>query len=62
MNKVKLVLKSKGVSQVFLAEKLGVSYNTVSSYSNNKRQPSLDTFFKIAEILDVKVKDLIQEK
>jgi putative transcriptional regulator len=42
-----------------LAEKLGKSYNMVNAYAQNKRQPSLDDFYKIAEILNVDIKELL---
>ena len=34
----------------------------VNSYVQNRRQPSLETLYKIAEILKVDVKDLIISK
>ena len=61
MNRIKEVLEQKGIKQNWLAEKLGKSYNMVHSYAQNKRQPSLENLFKIAEILDISVKDLIIE-
>ena len=61
MNRIKEVLKDKGIKQVWLADKLGKSYNMVLSYTTNNRQPSLETLYKIAEILDVSVKDLLVE-
>jgi transcriptional regulator with XRE-family HTH domain len=61
MNKIKEVLEDRGIKQVWLAEKLGKSYNMVNGYVQNRRQPSLETLFKIAEILDVKVEDLISK-
>lgn len=62
MNRIKKVLKEKGIKQVWLAEKLGKSFNMVNSYVQNRTQPSLVTIFKIAEILEVDVKDLIDSK
>lgn len=59
MNRIKEVIKEKGIKQNWLAEKLNKSYNMVNSYAQNRRQPSLEDLFKIAEILDVDVKDLI---
>ncbi|WP_167343162.1 helix-turn-helix domain-containing protein [Nonlabens sp. SY33080] len=60
MNRIKDVLKEKGISQTWLAEKMDKSYPTINEYARNKRQPSLEDLFKIAEILSVDVKDLIQ--
>ncbi|MDN5202516.1 helix-turn-helix transcriptional regulator [Fulvivirgaceae bacterium BMA10] len=62
MNRIKEVLESKGIKQTWLAEKLGKSYNMVNSYVQNRRQPSLEDLYTIAEILEVSVKDLLIEK
>ena len=62
MNRIKEVLDSKGIKQTWLAEKLGKSYNMVNSYVQNRRQPSLEDLYSIAEILEVSVKDLLIEK
>ena len=59
MNRIKEVLDAKGIKQTWLAEKLEKSYNMVNGYVQNRRQPSLEDLYKIAEILDVDVKDLI---
>ncbi|MBV6655524.1 MAG: helix-turn-helix transcriptional regulator [Mameliella sp.] len=62
MNRVKEVLEQKGLTQIWLAKKLGKSYNMVNSYAKNRRQPSVETLFEIAEILDVKVAELLNER
>jgi len=59
MNRIKDVLESKGIKQTWLAEKLSKSYNMVNSYVQNRRQPSLEDLNRIADILDVDVRDLI---
>ena len=48
-----------GINQIWLAEQLGKSYNMVHSYAQNKRQPSIDDLYKIAEILNVDIKELL---
>lgn len=60
MNRIKIVLEEKGIKQTWLAEKLGKSYNMINSYVQNRRQPSLIDLNKIAEILDIDVRELIQ--
>lgn len=60
MNRIKEVLQEKGIKQTWLAEKLEKSYNIVNSYVQNRAQPSLPTLNKIARILNVDVRDLIQ--
>lgn len=59
MNRIKEVLEQKGIKQIWLAEKLEKSYNMVNSYAQNRRQPSLEDLYKIADILDVDIKELI---
>lgn len=61
MNRIKEVLNEKGVKQTWLAEKLDKSFSIVNEYCNNRRQPSLEVLFEIAELLNVEVKDLIKE-
>jgi transcriptional regulator with XRE-family HTH domain len=61
MNRIKEILEIKGIKQIWLAEKLGKSYNMVNSYAQNKRQPSLEDLFKIANILNISVKELLVE-
>lgn len=62
MNRIKFVLEQKGIKQKWLAEQLGKSYNMVNSYAKNRRQPSIEDLYKIAEILDVKVTELLTER
>jgi transcriptional regulator with XRE-family HTH domain len=59
MNRIKDILKQKGIKQTWLAERLGKSYNMTNSYVQNRSQPSLEDLNRIADILDVDVKDLI---
>jgi putative transcriptional regulator len=59
MNRIKEILEEKGIKQTWLAEKLGKSYNMVNSYVQNRRQPSLIDLYKIAEILNTDIKNLV---
>ena len=59
MNRIKEVLQDKGIKQVWLAEKIGKSINVVNGYVQNRQQPRLEVLYKIAETLDVDVKELI---
>jgi putative transcriptional regulator len=59
MNRIKQVLIEKGIKQTWLSEKLGKSYAIINDYTANRRQPRLETFYRIAEILQVDIKDLI---
>ena len=62
MNRIKEVLEEKGLTQIWLAEKLNKSYNMVNSYAKNRRQPSIEILFRIAEILDVDARELLIKK
>ncbi|HAH35815.1 MAG TPA: transcriptional regulator [Algoriphagus sp.] len=62
MNRIKEVLEEKGITQTWLAEQLGKSYNMVNGYVQNRNQPRLEVLFEIARILGVDPKDLIQSK
>jgi putative transcriptional regulator len=62
MNRIKEVIDEKGIKQIWLAEQLGKSYNMVNSYVQNRRQPSIEDLYKIADILNVEAKELLIEK
>ena len=61
MNRIKEVLEERGIKQTWLAERLGKSFCIVNSYVCNRRQPSLEVLFKIAKILNVNPKELIED-
>ena len=61
MNRIKEILEDKGIKQIWLAEKLGKSYNMVNSYVQNRRQPSIESLYDIARILDVNAKELLKD-
>lgn len=62
MNRIKEVLEQKGITQTWLAEQLGKSYNMVNSYVQNRQQPRLEVLFEIAKILQVNAKDLLVDQ
>ena len=59
MNRIKAILEEKEITQIWLSQKLNKSYNMVNSYVQNRRQPSIEILFKIADLIDVDVKDLL---
>jgi putative transcriptional regulator len=61
MNRIKEVLKEKGVKQIWLADKLGKSYNMVNGYVQNRKQPSIECLYEIAKILNISAKELLVE-
>ncbi|MDI1355324.1 MAG: helix-turn-helix transcriptional regulator [bacterium] len=60
MNRIKEVLEKKGLTQTWLAETLGKSFNMVNSYAQNRRQPSIEILYQIADLLKVDVKELLE--
>lgn len=62
MNRIKAVLEEKGIKQVWLADKLGKSFNTVNGYVQNRNQPSLEVLYAIAKILNVEITELLIKK
>jgi len=61
MNRIKEVLKHKGIKQTWLAEQLGKSYNMVNGYVQNRQQPRLEVLYEIASILNVNPKELLKD-
>lgn len=44
------------------AEYLGINNQQYSRYESNKSQPTLETAYKIAKKLNIKIEDLIEEQ
>ena len=59
LNRIKVVLVEKQKTGKWLDEQLGKSTCTVSKWCSNSIQPDLATLNKIAELLNVDVRDLI---
>lgn len=55
-----IALFDKKMSQVELAEKVGVSQQSISNYVNGDKSPSTATLIKIADALGVTVDSLIK--
>ena len=58
-NRIKIVLVEKEQSAKWLAEQLGKDKSTVSRWCTNDMLPSIETFYQIAEVLDIEVRELI---
>lgn len=61
INRLKLVLVERKRTGKWLAEQLGKDPSTVSKWCSNTTQPSLDILVNIAKVLEVDVKQLINE-
>ena len=59
LNRIKVVLVEQKRTSKWLAEQLGKNPATVSKWCTNTSQPDLRTLKKIAEVLKVNIKDLL---
>ena len=57
-NRIKIVLAENEKSAKWLAEQLDRDKSTVSRWCTNDMQPSIETFYKIAAVLDIEVREL----
>lgn len=58
-NRIKAVLAEKSISNKELAEQIGVSEGTVSTWCRNFKQPKIETLFAIARYLQIEASELI---
>ena len=58
-NQIKVVLVKKKRTGKWLAEQIGKSNCTVSKWRSNAAQPDIPTLSKIAEVLEVDIRDLL---
>ena len=62
INRIKVVLVEKKKTSRWLAESLGKNPPTVSKWCTNTSQPDLSTLTRIAQLLDVDIKDLLNSR
>ena len=60
LNKIKVVLTEHNKTGKGLSEELGVNPATVSKWCTNTTQPDLYTLKKVAELLQLDIKELIR--
>ena len=59
LNRLKIVLFEKNRTSKCLATQLGVNPSTVSKWCTNSSQPDLNCLLKIADLLEVDIRELI---
>lgn len=62
VNRLKVVLVEHNRTGKWLAEQLGKDPSTISKWCSNTTQPPLDILIDIAKLLEVDIKELINEK
>ena len=60
INRIKFVLAEKNRTNKFLTESLSVDPSQVSRWVTNRLQPNLETLLKIANALEVDIRELLQ--
>lgn len=55
MNRIAMLRKEKGLSQIALSLKLNVSQKMISAYENGKNEPSITTLMQMADIFNTSV-------
>ena len=59
-NRIKVVLADKKRTNKWLSEQLECAPTTVSKWCTNASQPPMETFVKIAELLEVDINELLR--
>ena len=59
INRIKIVLFEKKRTAKWLSEQLNVTPSTVSKWCTNTSQPDIECLLKIADILEVDIKELL---
>tara|TARA_B100000780_G_scaffold156289_1_gene109291 strand:+ start:609 stop:992 length:384 start_codon:yes stop_codon:yes gene_type:complete len=60
--KITMLRKKKSLSQLELADKVGVSRDTIGKYERNDITPTVDKAKKIADIINVSLDYLVSDK
>lgn len=61
LNRIKVVLVEKKRTSKWLAEQIGKDPATISKWCTNASQPDLSTLTRVAALLDVDVRELINK-
>ena len=59
VNRIKLVIVEKKRTSKWLSEQMGVNPSTVSKWCTNTSQPDITSLLRIADLLEVDIKELI---
>ena len=59
---IKRCREARGMSQEQVAEKLGVTFQAISSWERDEYRPTLDTFVNLTEVLEVPATSILEDK
>jgi DNA-binding Xre family transcriptional regulator len=60
LNRLRVVIAEKNLSNKWLSEQLGVGQATISKWVTNTSQPNLEMLIKISKLLEIDVNELIR--
>ena len=60
LNRLRVVIAEKNLSNKWLSEQLGVGQATISKWVTNTSQPNLEMLIKISKLLEIDINDLIR--
>ena len=60
LNRLRVIIAEKNLTNKWLSEQLGVGQATVSKWVQNNAQPNLEMLIKISKILNVDINELIR--
>ncbi|NVK66629.1 MAG: helix-turn-helix transcriptional regulator [Flavobacteriales bacterium] len=58
-NRIKAVLAENGKTNNWLADELNMNITTVSKWCRNDMQPTIETLFQIAKVLEIDCRKLL---
>jgi len=59
INRLKILLAEKKKTNKWLSEQLGVDSTTVSKWCTNSSQPSVEMVFRMMDVLDVDINQIV---
>lgn len=59
INRLKILLVEKKKTSKWLSEQLGVNSTTVSKWCTNSSQPSIEMIFRMMDVLDADISQII---
>lgn len=60
LNRLRVVIAEKNVTNKWLSEQLGIGQATISKWVTNTSQPNLEMLVKLSKVQEVDMKDLVR--
>lgn len=59
VTRIKYLMEAEEISQYALAKKLGISQSTICNWLNGKKEPSIESLWKLSDFFDVSIDYLV---